>query len=300
MKAKTNNNKKHIKKAVKHVKHGVKLAVIPHKKNDYRPHLIRVYGLIIIVFAVVGLQLGYNGVKTGNVLGVESNITITSLFDQTNVARQQIGIKPLNLNEKLNHAAYLKAQDMYKKQYWAHNSPDGVQPWKWVGDVSYNYNEAGENLAKNFTTTNAVMTAWLNSPEHEANIIKSTYEDVGFAVVSGDLDKKPTTIVVALYGAPADKAVAGTGSSFSESTQTNQVNILTQFAIATQSVTPAVILSLVVIGLAMIVASVAHVYRRKLPKSLRKSWYRHHGLYKATGLAVLGVVVVFLYSGGQI
>ena len=300
MKAKTNKSKKQTKSFAGQIKHVLRLAVVPHKKNDYRPHLIRRFGLMAIVFVVIGLQLGYNGAKTGNVLGRESDITIASLFNQTNVSRVEVGISALKLNDKLNQAAYLKAQDMFAKQYWAHDSPEGTQPWKWFGDVKYNYNEAGENLAKNFTSTNAVMTAWLDSPEHKANILKTDYQDVGFAVVTGELDKKPTTLVVALYGMPADSAVAGVKTSFSEASSTGQVNILTQFAIATQSLTPAVMSGLTIIAFAIIVAAFAHAYRRKLPKSLRQSWYRHHGLYKAAGLLSLGLVIIFMYGGGQI
>jgi hypothetical protein len=253
------------------------------------------------LFVVIGLQFGYNGAKTGNVLGVESDITITSLFNQTNVSRVQVGIPALKINEKLNQAAYLKAQDMFAKQYWAHNAPDGTQPWKWFGDVKYNYDQAGENLAKNFTSTNSVMTAWLDSPEHKANILKSEYQDVGFAILSGDIDNKPTSIVVALYAKPAESAVAGVANnSFSNASQNGQSNIITQFAIAIQSLTPAVMVGISLIAIAIVVSAFAHAYRRKLPKSLRQSWYRHHGLYKATGLLTLGIIMILLYGGGQI
>jgi len=276
------------------------MAVVPHKKNGYQPHLIRRYGLMAIVFVVIGLQLGYNGATTGNVLGRESDITINTLYNQTNLARNESGKSDLILNEKLNKAAYMKAQDMFEDQYWAHNAPDGTEPWRWFGDVDYNYSEAGENLAKNFTSTSAVMTAWLNSPEHKANVLKDGYRDVGFAVVSGEIDDKPTTIVVAMYGTPADSAVAGANTGFSEATATNEANILTQFAIAAQSITPAVMGGLTLIAIAIIVSAFAHTYRRKLPKSLSQSWYRHHGLYKVAGLLTLGLVMIFIYGGGQI
>jgi hypothetical protein len=300
VKAKTKTSKKKTKSVAGRLKHGIKLAVVPHKKNVFRPHLIRYYGIIAIVFVVVGLQFGYNGAKTGDVLGVESNITITSLFDQTNVYRQEQGVGKLNLNDKLDQAAYLKAQDMFAKQYWAHNSPDGVQPWSWFAKVGYNYDEAGENLAKNFSTTNGVMTAWIDSPTHKANIIKSSYKDVGFAVVSGILDKKPATLVVALYGSPASTAAASAANSFSESSQTSQPNVLTQFAVATQSITPAVMWGLLILLFAVAVSVVAHSNRKKLSSKLRRSWYRHHGIYKAVSLLTFGLVIVFMYGGGQI
>jgi hypothetical protein len=300
VKAKTNTRKKQPNSLAGRVKHVVTLVVVPHKKNGFRPHLVRYYGIIAIVFVVVGLQFGYNGAKTGNVLGVESNITITSLFNQTNVYRQENGIGKLQLNEKLEKAAYLKAQDMFAKQYWSHDSPDGVQPWKWFGDVGYNYDEAGENLAKNFSTTNGVMTAWIDSPTHKANIIKKEYKDVGFAVVSGMLENKPATLVVALYGSPADSAVANAATSFSESAQTGQPNFLTQFAVATQSITPAVMWGLLILLFAVGVSVVTHNNRHRLSRTLRGSLYRHHGVYKAVGLISLGLTLVFMYGGGQI
>lgn len=289
-----------MKSVIRQVKHGLKMAIIPHKKNGYRPHLIRGYGLVAIIFVVIGLQLGYNGVKTGNVLGLESNITIEALLDQTNKERADAGQLSLNLDNKLIKAAYLKAQDMFDRQYWAHNAPDGTEPWKWFGDVGYNYDMAGENLAKNFTSSGAVMIAWMNSPEHKANVLKDDYQDVGFAIVSGELDGKPASIVVALYGLSAQSAVANIQKSAVGAVKTEQANILTQFAISIQSVTPAVMGGLALLMLSMFVSVLAHAYRRKLPKVLRQSWYRHHGLYKALGLMSFSIVVIFLYSGGQI
>ncbi len=300
MKAKTKISKKNKFPTIRRVNDAFKLAFVPHKKNGFRPHLIRYYGIIAIIFVVVGLQFGYNGAKTGNVLGVESNITITSLFNQTNVYRHEKGVGQLKLNDKLDKAAYLKAQDMFAKQYWAHNSPDGIQPWKWFADVGYNYDEAGENLAKNFSTTNGVMTAWIESPTHKANILKSSYQDVGFAVVSGILDKKPATLVVALYASPANNAVSSASTAVSESSDTNQPNILTQFAVAAQSITPAVMWGLLILLFAVAVSVVTHTNRSKLTRTLRRSWYRHHAIYKAVGFLALGLLIVYLYGGGQI
>lgn len=300
MKAKTNKTKKLVNHIIGRAKHHLKMAVFPHKKNNYRPHLVRRYGLIAIIFVTIGLQFGYNGATTGDVLGRQSDITISSLLEQTNLSRDQLRVPRLTLNEKLNQAAYLKARDMFARQYWAHNAPDGTQPWKWFGDVDYSYSEAGENLAKNFTSTNAVMTAWMNSPEHRANIVKNNYRDIGFAVVDGQIDGKPTSIVVALYGSPSEMAVAGSQTTFSEAASKDSVNIFTQLAIASQSITPVVIASLFIIGLAVVVSIFAHVYRKKLPKLLRQSWYLHHGMYKAFGLLSFAVVVVMMYGGGQI
>jgi hypothetical protein len=300
VKAKINNNKKLIKSLFKNAKRSVKLAVVPHKNNDYRPHLVRRYGLVAISFIVIGLQLGYNGATTGSVLGRESDISISSLLDQTNKMRVQAGVPELKINDKLNKAAYLKAKDMFADQYWAHNAPDGTEPWKWFGDVEYNYNEAGENLAKNFTSTSAVMTAWMNSPEHKTNVLKNNYEDAGFAIVSGELNGEPTSLIVALYGQPAVSSVVGAQAAFAKPESAGQGSITTQFAVAIQSMTPAVLIGLFLIAFAAMISILAHAHRNKMPKTLRHSWYRHHGAYKTIGMLSFGLIVLLLSGGGQI
>ncbi len=292
--------KKQTKSFLQLTKHHVRMAVVPHKLNDYRPHLIRRYGIMAIVFVVVGLQFGYNVATTGSVLGRESTVTISSLLDATNQARVSDGEPELVLNKQLTQAAYLKAQDMLTKQYWAHNAPDGTPPWKWFGDVKYNYAEAGENLAKNFTTSSTVMSAWLASPAHKANVLKAEYKDVGFAVVDGVLNGKQTSLVVAEYGSPAETAVAGVEAKFVKPPIAIALSPLAQFGIALQSISPAALGALALIALATVVAFAAHSYRQKLPKTLRQSWYRHHGLYKAAGMMSLGVIVILLSGSGQI
>ncbi len=300
VKTKTKTKKPFIRLAARRARRIVKMAVVPHAKNDYRPHLIRRYGMVAIVFTVIGMQMGYNEVLTGRVLGIKSTVTIPQLLEQTNRTRVSYGLNELKLNEKLNQAAYLKVSDMFTDQYWAHVAPDGTQPWKWFADAEYEYSEAGENLAKNFSTTGAAMTAWMNSPGHRANILNAEYQEVGFAMMDGELDGKPTSIIVALYGTPADALVASANTSFAQPEVNTEPNILTRFSIAAHSMTYVSIICLTLITFAIVIAGMSHASRKKLPRKLRQTWYHHHGLYKAAGLSVLSIAIFLLYSGGQI
>jgi uncharacterized protein YkwD len=298
---KTTSNKKQKTSLKTHLHHHVKLAVVPQKANHYRPHLIRRTGLLIVLAAVIALHATYNMSTSGTVLGDRASITATALLNDTNSARQQNGLKPVELNQQLNQAAYLKVQDMFKQQYWAHTAPDGTQPWKWFAEAKYNYSFAGENLAKNFYTADAATAAWMNSAGHRANILSSDYTDVGFAVMSGPLAGEETTIVVALYAAPAIEGVAGIKDvTATTAMSASRGGIVAQLGIAVQSMSPATIGSIVILSLAALVALMAHAYRQKLPKALRTSWYRHHGAYKMAGLTSIIVIVATLYSGGQI
>jgi len=276
----------------------IRLVVIPHKANQYRPHLIRRYSLVAVLLVVIALHGGYSFLLPGTVLGDAAPITADELLKETNSERVSRQLKPLAMDEKLSQAAFLKAQDMLQKQYWAHTAPDGTAPWRWFGDAGYNYTYAGENLAKNFRTSDAALTAWMASSEHKANILGKNYLDVGFAVVDGVLEGKNTTIIVALYGAPASQGVAGT--QVTAVAQKHTISPLTQLGIAVQSMPPTALGSVMLMLVVMGFASLAHAYRAKLPKQLYNSWYRHHGAAKASGLLALCFVIIVLYSGGQI
>ena len=250
---------------------------------------------------VFGLQAFYNVATTGSVLGQMTNISGSSLLAATNDQRVAHNETPLVLNKTLNEAAREKADDMFKHQYWAHVSPSGVQPWAWFDNAGYRYQEAGENLAKGFHSSGAVVTAWMESKEHRENILDANYRDVGFAVVSGMLQGKETTLVVAMYGEPASTATVAAAQTKQVITASpQQLSLAARFGVALQSVTPALLASIILLLVGIVVALAAHVYRKQLPKPIRQSWHRHHGLYKAVGMASLVIMLVTLYGGGQI
>lgn len=284
----------------KHVKH----LLLPHKGNEYRPYLTRRYGLLCIVLVGLLVQVAYNVVTQGQfaVLGRESNITVSELVEYTNNERAKEGAPALVLNESLTEAASLKAQDMVTNGYWAHTSPSGVTPWKWLADAAYSYDVAGENLAKNFPNAQATVEAWMASPTHKANILDTRYQDVGFAVVDGVIDGRITTVVVAYYGRSASAVAAANTPILVNAAAVggNAQNPLVYFGSAIQSLSPATIGALALLALAGVVALLAHHYRHQLPKAWRRSWKLHHGLYKFGGLLFIAVMTIFTVGGGQI
>lgn len=293
--------KNHLKTVKKRVNKRVKLAVVPHKANNYRPLAIRRYGIITILVMVIAAQAIYNGFSSGNVLGAEAQITSGGLLDATNQERAANGKQPLVINPELSRAAHLKVQSMFAAQYWSHTAPDGTTPWHWFDVVSYKYDSAGENLAKDFSTSDSTVAAWMASPTHRANILNGNYKDVGFAAMNSVLDGEPTTLIVALYASPENSQVQGATMLRDASDINEPMSIMSRMGIGLQAMTPAAISSIVVLLVAMCVALAAHLYRKKLPRSLRRGWYRHHGIYKAIGFASLALIIVFAYgSGGQI
>ncbi len=136
------------------------------------------------------------------ILGYASDIYIEELLKYTNDRRALEGLAPLKIDSSLSVAAQAKAKDMFAKNYWAHVSPDGTEPWDFIVSAGYDYSYAGENLAKNFNSSKEVVDAWYESPSHRENLLGSNYQDIGFAVVNGILDGYETTLVVQTFGKP--------------------------------------------------------------------------------------------------
>lgn len=125
-----------------------------------------------------------------------------AIVDAMNRERAQYGMQPLRLNSKLNAAAGDRASDMFSKHYFEHVSPDGIDPFSWVQKRGYRFSLVGENLAVGYPTASRVVTGWMNSPGHRANILQSQYDEVGIAVASGaPVRGYAGPLVVALYGA---------------------------------------------------------------------------------------------------
>jgi hypothetical protein len=296
-------NKKSAKKTIDaHIKH----LLVPHKANDFHPHLIRFKGIAVLLLVVIGGQFAYSYIAKGSfaVLGDTATTTVDGLLTATNAARSQNSLPSLTISPQLDQAAYNKAQDMLKHNYWAHVSPTGVQPWYWITATGYNYDTAGENLAKNYDSSQDTVNAWMASPTHRANVLNATYSQVGFAVVNGMLQGQETSLVVADYAEPAVTGVLGTTSAipktFDAPTQAPG-NPLTYVGTIIQSLNPATVGGIALLLVGFIVAIASYNSRNMLPKSIRKTWKKHQALYKAGAFAVFAIVLVSITAtSGQI
>lgn len=175
---------------------------LPRQSNNHRAKAIHpdMLLLYVLAFAVFNLATRVLSQYYPDILGYATNIHIENLLTETNTKRSQAGLSPLTLNPELSEAAGRKAADMFAKNYWAHVAPDGKTPWDFIIGSGYRYQVAGENLAKNFQDSTGVVDAWMASPSHKDNLLKTSYKEVGFAVVNGKLLGEDTTLVVQMFG----------------------------------------------------------------------------------------------------
>lgn len=186
----------------------LKVLFIPFENNDYKPKFLQsrillycVIFLLLLRIATVFLFIPFSK----NIFFAD--ITKSELVNVLNKNRQSIGLNSLTENELLNKAALLKAQDMVQKEYFAHQSPSGVNPWHWFLQVGYNYKYAGENLAVGFINSSEVFNAWFNSPSHKANLFNENYKDVGTAILPG-FGNNNAIVIVQIFGSLQTKTTS--------------------------------------------------------------------------------------------
>lgn len=96
-----------------------------------------------------------------------------------NIERSKSGLRPLTMNWELSRIARYKSQDMINKNYFSHISPTYGSPFNMMENFGLKFSAAGENIAMGQKTPAEVVTAWMNSPGHRANILNTSYTQLG-------------------------------------------------------------------------------------------------------------------------
>jgi uncharacterized protein YkwD len=120
-----------------------------------------------------------------------------------NAHRAQLGLVPLVVSPTLTAAAEWKARDMAAYGYLDHDdpAPDARSPDERVAACGYPATQWGENIAMGYASAQAVVDAWLASPEHRANIERPEFRATGVGAAGAPL-----------YWAQSFGAVADAGS----------------------------------------------------------------------------------------
>ncbi len=188
--------------------------LVPHEHNNHHPYIIRHEGLFIATFILLAVQFfSFSDITSAHVLGYGTDINKDKIIELTNQERSSRGLGTLKENSLLNQAATLKGQDMFAKDYWAHFAPDGTSPWYFFKQVGYNYTWAGENLARDFSTSAGVIAGWMASQGHRDNMLNPNFTDIGISVQNGTLQGDQTTLVVEHLGQTDSTSPAAAATS---------------------------------------------------------------------------------------
>jgi len=126
---------------------------------------------------------------------IQANVTVTKADEENEALRQQAievtrlvnierekeGLVPLELDETLCKYATVRAEETI--ELFAHERPDG-RPWYSIlDDNDIDYCKGGENIAAGYKSAEIVVTAWMGSEGHRANIMNPAFRKIGVGYV---------------------------------------------------------------------------------------------------------------------
>lgn len=127
---------------------------------------------------------------------VRAEVTAT-----VNRLRRDRGLPPLAPNELLDSAAQRHAEDMLRRLYYSHRSPEGAGPGERVAATGYHGGEVvSENIAKGLFSPTEVVERWMNSSGHRRNILRSGSIHTGLGVAFGETERGFEVVWVQLFG----------------------------------------------------------------------------------------------------
>ncbi len=139
-----------------------------------------------------GNQAPSDNTTTGSATGTNtntgstpaSNSGISSYADQVlqlvNAERAKGGLSPLSTTSALSSAANKRAEETV--QSFSHTRPNGTSFSTVLAEYGISYRASGENIAYGQRSPQEVVTGWMNSPGHRANIMNSSFNKIGIGV----------------------------------------------------------------------------------------------------------------------
>ena len=115
----------------------------------------------------------------------------------TNQQRAAVGVGPLTISATLDTAAQGHSDYQAALRTMTHDGPGGNSPGTRMTAAGYSWQAWGENVAYGFNDCSTVITAWMNSPGHRANMLNPAYTNIGIAVAIGSNGYKYWTMDLA-------------------------------------------------------------------------------------------------------
>jgi uncharacterized protein YkwD len=101
------------------------------------------------------------------------------LLTRINTIRDRHGLDALRLDARLNRAAQGHSDDMAKRDYFDHKTPEGKRMTDRAASAGYRWRRLMENIAAGHSDGKLVVDGWMNSPKHRDAILDPQVRDAG-------------------------------------------------------------------------------------------------------------------------
>ena len=108
------------------------------------------------------------------------------MLELVNQERAAAGLRPLVADPELTEVARRHSADMFARGYFAHDTPEGRDPFDRMREANASFLTAGENLAL-APTLPVAHNGLMNSPGHRANILRPQFGRLGIGIMDGGM-----------------------------------------------------------------------------------------------------------------
>jgi len=144
-----------------------------------KKYKLLLYCFSIVIPAALFISAGGSSTSTeGCFSGAQSRIR-NDIFNLINNERQSRGYTLLSCDPTLSNIAQAHAEDMYRRNYFSHVSPDGKTHNDRISEGGSPFTYVGENIAMGQNSGRAVVNTWMNSPPHRENILREEFTTMG-------------------------------------------------------------------------------------------------------------------------
>lgn len=140
--------------------------------------------MLALAAALWGIYAEGKGALVGRPFWPHPSPQARVVLELTNRERAWAGLPPLALDGRLCAAAQAHAQDMVRRRYLSHVSPEGERVPVRIERAGYApWSACGENIAAGQATAADAVAAWMASASHRENILCPYYRELGVGMV---------------------------------------------------------------------------------------------------------------------
>jgi uncharacterized protein YkwD len=185
----------------------------------HEPHSLRSLFATALSFAVTALPAaaGAANVDVPSEADATARLPLETVRERhlkaINVERRAYGHVFLKASATLDEVAQAYAEDMLRRDYFGHTSPDGETVVDRASAVEYRWRRLAENLALDLGTPEETVAQWLDSPVHRVNLLNPRLTEVGLGLATCQAPEGLRLAWVEVLALPRSQPSKSKGSS---------------------------------------------------------------------------------------
>ncbi len=140
--------------------------------------------LATAILAIAVLTLASGAHAEGQRVALQFTVAWrTDMLRQINSIRARHGVGALRIDDRLNRAAQIHSDDMARRDFFDHSSPEGTRMTDRADRAGYHWRRLIENIAAGYPNVAAAIEGWMESPDHRAGLLDNRVRDAGMGYV---------------------------------------------------------------------------------------------------------------------